>query len=247
MDEVGTKNGDAGWHNGDWEDAVLEKDKSTADYIGFMYGASNKSFFDNDGNNHSWVTINLNNIAKAFLTAFMEYTQGIGETDYNYSKGLIANGKKFYEPKAGDKFLMNDTSQVSTGDEDLLAGFYDAMFNIICMNGWVKNDQISDPSYMQEQMKNGAIFISSISNDGFYYQGNYTTDNYIVEVPDQEAIAQAEAKYNSEKAKIQSKEDTLDVKMKNLDTEISSLTTEYDTTKNIINKAIEKSFKRYDA
>ena len=245
MDAVGSKNGNADDSNGSWG-KIKSKDKDSNDYIGFTYGASNKGN-DDDGNDHSWVTINLNNIAKAFLTAFMEYTQGVGATDYNYSKGKISNGKKFYEPKADDKFLMNDTSQVSTGDEDLLAGFYDAMFNIICMNGWVKNEQISDPSYMQEQMKNGAIFISSISNDGFYYQGNYTTDNYIVEVPDQEAIAQAEAKYNSEKAKIQSKEDTLDVKMKNLDTEISSLTTEYDTTKNIINKAIEKSFKRYEA
>ena len=245
MNEIGTITGDADEDNGSWG-YIHGRDKDSASIIGFTYGASNKGK-DDDGNDHSWVTINLNNIAKAFLTAFVEYTQGVGETDYNYSKGKIANGKKLYEPKAGDKFLMNDTSKVSTGDEDLLAGFYDAMFNIICMNGWVKNDQISDPSYMQEQMKNGAIFISSISNDGYYYQGNYTTDNYIVEVPDQEAIAQAEAKYNSEKAKIQSKEDTLDVKMKNLDTEISSLTTEYDTTKNIINKAIEKSFKRYEA
>ena len=37
------------------------------------------------------------------------------------------------------------------------------------------------------------------------------------------------------------------MKMKNLDTEISSLTTEYDTTKSVISKSIEKSFKRYDA
>ena len=37
------------------------------------------------------------------------------------------------------------------------------------------------------------------------------------------------------------------MKMKNLDTEISSLTTEYESTKQIISKAIEKSFKRYEA
>ena len=35
--------------------------------------------------------------------------------------------------------------------------------------------------------------------------------------------------------------------MKNLDTEISALTQEYDTTKSVISKSIEKSFKRYDA
>ena len=64
---------------------------------------------------------------------------------------------------------------------------------------------------------------------------------------DEEAIARAEAKYNTEKQKINSKEEVIDMKMKNLDTEISSLTTEYDTIKSLISKNIEKSFKRYDA
>ena len=96
-------------------------------------------------------------------------------------------------------------------------------------------------------MKSGLIYISSIGDDGYYYQGNYSTDKYISEVKDDEAIAKAEAKYNTEKTKIENKEDTIDMKMKNLDTEISSLTTEYDTTKSVISKSIEKSFKRYDA
>ena len=67
------------------------------------------------------------------------------------------------------------------------------------------------------------------------------------EITDEEAIAQAEAKYNTEKQKIENKEETLDLKMKNLDTEMSSLTTEYDTVKSLISKNIEKGFKRYDA
>ena len=37
------------------------------------------------------------------------------------------------------------------------------------------------------------------------------------------------------------------MKMKNLDTEISALTTEYDTVKSVIDKNIEKTFKRYNA
>jgi hypothetical protein len=86
-----------------------------------------------------------------------------------------------------------------------------------------------------------------MSSDGFYYQGNYGTDKTILEVQDQDAIAKAQAKYNTEKSKIEFKEDRIDLKMKNLDTEISSLTTEYDTTKQLLGKVIEKSFKRYDA
>ena len=96
-------------------------------------------------------------------------------------------------------------------------------------------------------MKSGAVYISSINNDGNYYQSGYSTDTYIAEVADLEGVAQAEAKYNAAKAKIENKENTIDMKMKNLDTEISSLTTEYDAVKGIISKTVEKSFKRYDA
>jgi hypothetical protein len=226
-----------------YDTSVISKGYDSVGFA-FNYGKNGSGAYHKKT---SEVSIDLTNVAKVFLTAYAEYIQGVGYTDYDYSKGRVSQGKKFYEPKDNDKFVIADTSELNTGDQDLMAGFYDAMFNIICTHGWVKNEQINDSAYLQEQMKNGTVFISTISNDGFFYQGNYNTDNYIVEVPDQEAIAQAEAKYNSEKAKIQSKEDTLDVKMKNLDTEISSLTTEYDTTKNIINKAVEKSFKRYDA
>ncbi|MBR6301822.1 hypothetical protein IKR55_03700, partial [bacterium] len=127
------------------------------------------------------------------------------------------------------------------------ANFYDTLFNRICMNGWIENDNIDDKEYMQELLKNGMAFVSSMSDDGFYYQGNYATDRTILEVTDDEAVARAQAKYNREKASIEYKEDRIDMKMKNLDTEISSLSTEYDTTKQLITKTVEKSFKRYEA
>ncbi|MBO6180237.1 hypothetical protein J6O86_00950, partial [bacterium] len=120
-------------------------------------------------------------------------------------------------------------------------------FNRICISGWTENENIESVEYMQELMKSGAVYISSINNDGNYYQSGYSTDTYIAEVADLEGVAQAEAKYNAAKAKIENKENTIDMKMKNLDTEISSLTTEYDAVKGIISKTVEKSFKRYDA
>jgi len=129
----------------------------------------------------------------------------------------------------------------------LNSGFYDAMFNQICLKGWIENPNVDDKDYLQEMFQNGLYFISTCSDDGNYYQGNYSTNTFIKEVADEEAIARAEAKYNTEKQKINSKEEVIDMKMKNLDTEISSLTTEYDTIKSLISKNIEKSFKRYDA
>ena len=91
------------------------------------------------------------------------------------------------------------------------------------------------------------MYMTTLDDDGYYYQGNYSTNSYVKEVADEDAIALAEAKYQTEKQKLNSKEETIDMKMKNLDTEISSLTTEYDTVKSVITKNIEKSFKRYQA
>ena len=106
---------------------------------------------------------------------------------------------------------------------------------------------MDDSEYLQEVLQSGKLFLSRVKDDGYYYQVNYSTDSYIKEVADETLIAQAEAKYNTEKTRLNSKEETLDLKMKNIETEISSLTTEYDTVKNTISKNIEKSFKRYDA
>jgi len=215
------------------------------DYIGFIFSAKNKDNGD-DGKDRTAVAINLSNLANAFLTSYVQFLQG-ESSKYGWDKGE----KKYstlYDPAKDDfTFSVIGETQVNDGDSDLYASFYDTLFNMICVNGWTQNEQVDDKDYMAEMMKNGQAFISSLSDDGFYYQNQYSQDIYVREVSDTEAIAQAQAKYNTEKAKIENKEDTIDIKMKNLETEISALTTEYDTAKSIITKAIEKSFKRYEA
>lgn len=220
--------------------------------IGFVYSVDKHDHgWHKDYNDHSYVAISLSNIAQVFLTAMVEYLQGENgdvSSKYYYDKGDM-NNSSLYNPENDKDVTFNvvSSTDATTGTESSVSNFYDAMFNLICVNGWVENDQVDDADYLQEMMKSGFMYISSIADDGYYYQGNYSTDVYISEVSDDEAIARAEAKYNTEKTKIENKEDTIDLKMKNLDTEISSLTTEYDTTKSIISKSIEKSFKRYDA
>lgn len=200
---------------------------------------------------HSQGSINLNNLAQAYLTLFAKAMSGVSQKD--------SDGSPKYQVSAGkledNKLVTNDTLYeftIKTGSEvssdDLgQATFYDALFNQICANGWTENNKIDDNEYLKEMLQSGMLYISKMKDDGYYYQGNYSTDSYIKEISDETAIAQAEAKYQTEKAKLNAKEETLDLKMKNLDTEISSLTTEYDTVKNTISKNIEKSFKRYNA
>ena len=179
---------------------------------------------------------------KAYLTYFAQYMEGLDETTYEVNKTKTSSNL------IDDMFTFTIVTSVDTsGDNLLIAAFYDTLFNQICTKGWTENDKVNDQDYLHESLKNSNMYISTIADDGYYYQGNYATHRYIKEVTDEEAVAQAEAKYNREKEKINYKENILDMKMKNLDTEISSLTTEYDTIKSVISKNIEKGFKRYEA
>ena len=204
------------------------------------------------GKNNPACGLSLSNIAQAYLTYFADYMNGISKTDAKgdqvfdikgkgkLNNSHLAKNNKVYE------YVMKTGTEV-TSDDMAQATFYDALFNQICTNGWTQNDNIEDKEYLQQMLQNGMLFLSKTKDDGYYYQENYATDSYIKEIDDDTLIAQAEAKYTTEKAKLNAKEETLDLKMKNLDTEISSLTTEYDTVKNTISKNIEKSFKRYNA
>lgn len=211
--------------------------KSTDKYIGYM-SEQNSGDSYNDG-----YGLNLTNMAKAYLTYFAQYMEGISNSSFNVEKTVDQSTLIDDLPFTFEVVTGIDVS----GDNLLIAGFYDTLFNQICTKGWTENENVDDPAYLQEMLQNGSMYISTMSDDGFYYQGNYATNTYIKEVTDEEAIAQAEAKYNREKEKLNYKENILDMKMKNLDTEISALTTEYDTVKSVIQKNIEKSFKRYSA
>lgn len=248
MNTVGSRLEKCEYPRDEYSPNVVNKSES---YLGFVYSAGNKISkpFHPDRYDNSTVAINLNNLADVFLTAYVGAMKGPEENDYTSNVGKKSESN-MYDSKNDDfKFTIQVDTNSDDGSSDtcLEASFYDTMFNRICLDGWTENNRIDDASYMQEMLKTGMVYISSISDDGFYYQGNYATDKNISEVPDEEAIAKAEAKYNTEKNKIENKEQKIDMKMKSLDTEIASLTTEYDTTKSVISKNIEKSFKRYDA
>lgn len=227
------------------------------DYIGFtiVNSEDSSSWFVKDRNDHAAGGINLNNVAKAFLTYFADYMNGVSATD-NEGNEIFEVHKGAIEDKDNPNHLANTNKEFEyiwkigsdVSSDDLgQATFYDALFNQICSSGWTENASIQDKEYLQYMLQNGMLYISKMKDDGYYYQGNYATDTYIKEVADETLIAAAEAKYNTQKAKLNMKEQTLDLRLKNLDTEISALTTEYDTVKNTISKQIEKTFKRYNA
>ena len=217
-------------------------------YIGLVARGNADSGHDDKNGCKSAVGVNLSSVMKAYLTYFYDFMNGISATDANGADAYYVGNKLSESSLVDNNTILTITTGVTVSSDELAQStFYDSLFNQICANGWTENNEIEDNEYLQEMLQSGMLYISKVKDDGYYYQGNYATDTYIKEVSDDTMIAQAEAKYTTEKAKLNAKEETIDMKMKNLDTEISSLTTEYDTVKNTISKNIEKSFKRYNA
>ena len=211
-------------------------------YIGYTFGARKSD----TGKHLSASSCSINTLLDAYLTYYAQYMEGIATSSYNVQAQAYTSTCNLVTDDADYLYSIVTEDSISTNDSNL-AFFYDALFNQICVNGWTENDEITDQEYMQQMLKDGMLYISTCSDDGYYYQGNYSTNTMIKEVSDDSGIAQAEAEYTTMKAKLTAKEDELDLKMNNLDTEISSLTTEYDSVKSVIDKNIEKSFTRYDA
>ncbi len=214
--------------NGAFDNAV----NSANNHLGYGFGQTNK------GKNNSTVAINLSNLLAAFLTNFELALNGY---DSVYSVGGSVGTSNFVTDDPYYNYVLKDDDAV---DSELVmqADFYMQLYNNICVNGWTKNENIEDDNYLTNALKNGTYFITSLNADGYFYQGRYNEEDCIIEIKDEDAIAQAEAEFTYKKSKLTYKEEQLDLDMKNLDTEISSLTTEYDSVKNLISKNVEKVF-----
>lgn len=187
--------------------------------------------------------VNISNMLKSFLTYF-----AIAQVGYEYGvsvdAGSSANSSYITDDVSYNFVVKNDNAM--TEQDALNADFYNMLYNQLCMNGActdkMKRQQVTDPDYLNNALKNGQLFISSLNNDGYFYQGHYTLNGHVAEVTDEDAVARAEAEYNVKKSQLNTKEESLELKLKNIDTELSALTTEYDTVKNLISKNVEKVF-----
>ena len=227
--DLGSRN-----HSNDaFNDAINEANN----YNGFVTKAASKN------KNFGTTAISLSNLAESFLTFYAQAKGGFQDDYY-----IRQDGKKssyvtddqgyYYRIKNGDD---------GTSKQMFEAEFYSIMFNNILENGWYNNLYIDDKEYLDNALKNGQLFITSINEDGYYYQDRYNANGYIMEDTDDDAITQAEREFSAVKLKIEAKEQQLDLDMKNLDLEISSLTTEYDTVKSLINKNVEKTFTMFQS
>ena len=189
------------------------------------------------------VAVNISNVVSSFLTYF---AQQITSSDYTVAR--LDENCYYVTDDMTYMYELANTNAVTEKDL-LITDFYNSLYNNICANGWTGayGDYLEDDQYFQHALKNGQLFISVLATDGYYYQEVYNDNGYLVEITDEDAIAQAELEFEIIKSKLNAKEEKLDLEMKNVDMEISSLTTEYDTVKNLISKNIEKVFTMFQS
>ena len=219
---------------------------SATDIAGAAYNtgdpASKHTCIIKNGNNYQ---ISLSNTAKGIITYFEKAVEGF-ESGYE----VEATGDKkvedsYYVTRDPEYFyFINNPEAIPIDDEtQLLLDYYSQMFNQICANGWTENDLVGEEENLKNMLKNGTLFTSTLSEmDGNFYQGPYTSNNFIAEVADEDAIARAEAEYKTKQLQLSAKEEELDIDLQQVDAELSALTTEYDTVKSLISKAVEKGF-----
>ncbi len=188
--------------------------------------------------------LSLSNTAKGLLTYFEKAIEGFdsGYSVDSVDKKLVENSYYITNDPEYYYFINNPESIDMDDETQLLLDYYAQMFNQICANGWTENDRVSDKEDLKNMLKNGTIFTSTLSDDGNFYQGPYTSNNFIAEVSDEDAIARAEAEFKTQQLKLSAKEEELNIDLQMVDAELSALTTEYDTVKQMISKAVEKGF-----
>ena len=207
----------------------------------------NTLVYTEDGNlnrkENAHIAVNLSNLVSSFLTYFAQQT-----TNGDYTVSRLDNMSYYVTDDMTFMYELQNPNAVTEKDL-LITDFYNSLYNNICANGWTSayGDYLEDNKFLQNALKNGQLFISTLATDGYYYQEVYNDNGYLVEVTDDDAIAQAELEFEITKSKLNAKEEKLDIDMKNVDMEISSLTTEYDTVKQLISKNIEKVFTMFQS
>ncbi len=203
-------------------------------------------------NKHSVIAVDLNNLFGSLLTYMDLFMNGFTAEDYKVNQKKSVSNLVTDDLAYEYLFTQGEGGSELSNEILMKSDFYMKLFNNICINGWVKNDDVDNNKYLEQMLKNGTFFLSSIAPDGYFYQERYNEHSsaiglndetsIVIEVKDEDAIAQAEAEFSAKKIKLTYKEDKLDIEMKNLDAEISSITTEYDSVKNLISKNVEKVF-----
>ena len=228
------KAGNAVKNGGEKNDKSLLNNSAYANCNNFNRIGSNE--------NGDYAAVNLSNMVSAFLTYFDNYLRA-SDSQYVVGKGNTDGKTIFVTDDTGYVYVTNTIEGV-TNDEKI-ADFFNELYNNICEHGWRYDDMVQDSEYLESAVKDGRYQLMALNNDGYFYQMRYNEIGYMEEVQDKDAIARAEADFQTKKYQITFKEDQIDIKTKKLDAEITELNTEINSVQNIISKSIEKTFSMF--
>lgn len=144
---------------------------------------------------------------------------------------------------------------IFTAAEEREIAFYDAIFTAIADKGWTYNDKVTDTTYLNEMLQNGAYSITtmtrSLYTDGKNTDGSarfsyeYSTDiavnnKNVYTVNDSDVQNEALVEYEHQKSIINAKETRIDTRMKDLETEQSAIQQMLEGLKQVKNDNIER-------
>lgn len=156
--------------------------------------------------------------------------------------------------QAHERLVMRLAQELNMADEYAI-NFYNEMFTAIAENGWVYNEDVNDPEYLNQMLQNNMFTITSIESTTLYDEKNkreykdydYVTNiatscNNIFKVSDSSEIAEAQAEYEYQKSLINSKESRIDTRMQNLQTEQSAINQMLESIQTQRDENIERNF-----
>lgn len=131
--------------------------------------------------------------------------------------------------------------------------YYTNMYNEMTRNGGYSETNstiMNDSQWLYQNLKSGNIYLASkeYTEDTSTLASRYDfrSDDYNLTVEsDSSYIAIAESEYTTAMSEINGKEKRLDMELSNNDTEYSSVQNEIESTKKVMDKNIESSFKLF--
>ena len=139
-----------------------------------------------------------------------------------------------------------------------LGGFKDDAGNLVSGRGFcpISRQNALDRDWLAEAMNSGEVQLFKMTKEASFLDGNsvnifaetsMATDPDVVEVANQELIAEATLKYEKAIDEVNTKDTKLDLQLAQIDAQHNALKTEYDSVKQIVSKNIDRSFKTFNA
>lgn len=127
--------------------------------------------------------------------------------------------------------------------------YYDTIWKHLTYKGWVKEDRVNDPKFLENSLRSGGIYMEKQDVGYSFSRVAWQTDPTCAlrDVRDKTGVNLAQVQYEQRKAQLDGKESNLDVDLRNLDMERAALDAQIDTLKAVITKNVERSFKMFQA